>query len=176
MGAVLEQESGENNSKVFRRIFYWLSSFRDYVENYSISEKEALACVAAMNKFRVYLLGREFTLRTDHRAIDTLLSQKGNKIVGARTERWREKISIFNYNVEYIKCSDNLVTDWLSRSTTYTDHEEVPLAEEYVINEAKRRLEGRHIEYDLKMKELVKTVKETTRSKPTRRNIQTTLE
>ena len=96
--------------------------------------------------------------------------------MGARTERWREKISIFNYNVEYIKGSDNLVANWLSRSTTDTDHEEAPLAEEYVINEAKSRLDGRLIEYDLKMKELVKTVKEMTGLKPTRRNIQTTLE
>ena len=51
-------------------------------------------------------------------------------------------------------------TDWLSRSTTNTEHEEAPLAEEYVRNEAKRRLDGRPIEYDLKRKELVKTVKE----------------
>ena len=58
MGAVLEQESGENDSKECRPIFYWSSSFRDYEKNYSISEKEVLACVAAVNKFRLYLLGK----------------------------------------------------------------------------------------------------------------------
>ena len=90
MGAVLEQDSGEAEKKQRRPIFYRSSSFRDYEKNNSISEKEALACVAGMNKFRLYLLGRAFILRTDHRALETLLSQRGNKRVGARTERWRE--------------------------------------------------------------------------------------
>ena len=86
MGAVLEQEVVGKSPMERRPIFYWSSSFRDYEKNYSISEKEALACVSAMNKFRIYLLGREFILRTDHRALETLLAHTGSKRVEARTK------------------------------------------------------------------------------------------
>ena len=88
MSAVLEQKTVGKSPTERRPIFYWSSTFRDYDRNYSISVKEALVCVSAMKKFRIYLLGRNFVLRTDHRApLTTLLSQSGSKRVGARTER-----------------------------------------------------------------------------------------
>ena len=34
--------------------------------NYCITRKELLAVMKALRKFRVYLLGRPFLLRTDH--------------------------------------------------------------------------------------------------------------
>ena len=148
MGAVLEQEAVGKSPMERRPIFYWSSIFRDYEKNYSISEKEALACVSAINKFRIYLFGREFILRTDHRALVTLLAQTGSKRVETRTERWRQKISIFNYKVEFIWGTDNMMADWLFRSTSSVDHEEAPLMEEYVVNEVKKRLDGSPFEYD----------------------------
>ena len=65
MGAVLEQEHADGTMKP---VLYWSSQFRAYVKNYSVGEKEALACVAAITKLRKYLLGRPFTLKTDRRA------------------------------------------------------------------------------------------------------------
>ena len=84
LGAVLEQEQADG---IIKPVTYWSSKLRKYEKNYSISEKEALAAVSAMNKFRKYLLGRKFTLRTDHRALTALLSQKCGKSSSARTER-----------------------------------------------------------------------------------------
>ena len=72
MGAVLEKEQMDGKMQT---VLYWSSQFRKYENNYSISEKEPLACVAAMRKLNKYLLGRKFTLKTDHRALETLLSQ-----------------------------------------------------------------------------------------------------
>ena len=73
MGAVLEQEQMDGK---MQPVLYWFSQFRKYEKNYSISEKEALACVAAMWKLKKYLLGRKFTLKTDHMALVTLVSQQ----------------------------------------------------------------------------------------------------
>lgn len=41
-------------------------------KNYSITEKEVLASLWAMEKLQFYLLGKEFILRTDHKAIEEL--------------------------------------------------------------------------------------------------------
>ena len=115
-----------------------------------------------MEKCRKYLLGRKFILKTDHRALVSLLSQRSAKTSSARTERWREKVSCFNYDVEYIKGTDNQLADWLSRSATKVDHCEIPLKEEYVINMVRKHEDLREIPgYEEDLKLLVKIIKET---------------
>ena len=47
-------------------------------ERYSTVEKECLAIKAATHNFRVYLLGRQFTIQTDHRALEWLDRLKDN--------------------------------------------------------------------------------------------------
>ena len=81
MGAVLEQESDTGD---LRPVLFWSSKFRKYEANHYISEKEALACVFAMTKLKKYLLGRHFLLQIDHKALESLLSQKLNKRAMAR--------------------------------------------------------------------------------------------
>lgn len=44
---------------------------------YPIVEKEALACVWAVERWRTFLGGRRFTLQMDHQALTTLLATKG---------------------------------------------------------------------------------------------------
>jgi hypothetical protein len=156
IGAVLEQEqpSGE-----YRPVLYWSSQLRKYERNYSISEKEALACVAACEKMKKYLLGRRFTLRTDHRALVYLLSQKSSKTTSSRVERWREKLSCFDYVVELVKGQNMGMADWLSRSPSTVDHEEHPLKEEFVINEVRSVLKKTGFAYAEAFKRLVVLVK-----------------
>ena len=100
MGGVLEQEQANGQ---FMSVLYWSSLFRTYERNYAILEKEALAYVAAVGKLKKYLLGRRFLLRTDHRSLETLLSQGNCGRTGPRIERWRERLSCYDYDVEYIK-------------------------------------------------------------------------
>ena len=59
---------------------------------YSIVEKEALACVWAAEKWRTSLWGTRFTLRTDHRALTTLLATKGLGRAGMRIVRWSARL------------------------------------------------------------------------------------
>lgn len=82
---------------------------------YSTVEKEALACVWAVEKWRTYLWGRRFTLRTDHQALTTLLSTKGLGRAGMRVARWSARLLCFDYDVVYRPGSQNYTADCLSR-------------------------------------------------------------
>ncbi|KAF9760812.1 Retrovirus-related Pol polyprotein from transposon 17.6 [Nosema granulosis] len=73
--------------------------------------QRAIGVVKEIENFRHYLLGREFTLRTDHRAL-TYLWQ--TKTPGSRLMRWTLKLSEYTFNLEYIKGEDN-IPDGLSR-------------------------------------------------------------
>lgn len=82
---------------------------------YSTVEKEALACVWAVEKWRTYLWGRRFKLRTDHQALTTLLSTKGADRAGMRVARWSARLLCFTYDVEYRAGALNHAPDCLSR-------------------------------------------------------------
>jgi hypothetical protein len=80
---------------------------------YPIVEKECLAVVFAVQKFHCYIYGKRFTLQTDHLP---LLSMRQSKIANDRIMRWTLLLQIYDMNIEYIKGSDNVVADYLSRS------------------------------------------------------------
>ncbi|GFN96936.1 integrase core domain protein [Plakobranchus ocellatus] len=82
---------------------------------YAVNEKEALACVWACETWKKYLLGRHFTLRTDHSSLASLLRSTTDSRKSAKFTRWLDRLSPFDYTVEYRQGKDNLVADALSR-------------------------------------------------------------
>ncbi|KAJ8048227.1 hypothetical protein HOLleu_00459 [Holothuria leucospilota] len=100
-------------------------------QKYSVGEKEALACLWAVEKWHTYLWGRRFTLRTDHKALTTLLSTTGTGHRPMRISRWATRLLNYNYSVEYKPGRLNTVADALSRlplptssDTNYHNYEE----------------------------------------------------
>ena len=65
VGAVLKQMDGEEEVST---LFYSLA-LNSAQRNYSTYERELLAVVKACDAFRVFLLGRHFPFRTDHKAL-----------------------------------------------------------------------------------------------------------
>ena len=104
-----------NASGHLRVISYASKTFTGAERNYSVVEKEALACVWAMEKFRHYLWGRRFTLRTDHQALCAIYGPKGSNRVGRRVARWEARLLEYAFDVEYIRSEKNVVADGLSR-------------------------------------------------------------
>lgn len=80
---------------------------------YSTVEKECLAVKWALDSFRYYLIGREFTLETDHRAL-TWLNQM--KDTNARITRWFLAVQPFQFKVNYRTGLENCAADFLSRT------------------------------------------------------------
>ncbi|UYV72300.1 hypothetical protein LAZ67_9002523 [Cordylochernes scorpioides] len=120
IGCVVSQLSEKREERIVACASRTLS---DAERKYSIVEKEALACVWACEKFRRWVWGLKFTLRTDQSSLTTLLTTKGNDRAGLRIARWSARLMNFDYNIEYKKGRDNVLPDYLSRSSL-SSHED----------------------------------------------------
>lgn len=81
-------------------------------KNYSTTEREALAVVWALQKFRGYIEGAEVTVASDHQPLRWLMSLKSPS---GRLARWALQIQEFNLKIHYIPGKSNVIADMLSR-------------------------------------------------------------
>ena len=128
LGAVITQRQSDGTLKP---ISYASRSLSPVEKRYSEIEKESLAIVFAIERFRMYLYGLKFTVKTDHKPLVTMFSSI-NKHLPPRIERWVMRLMPYNFEVVYHPGQSNSA-DFLSRSnplpTTDNCHR---LAEEYV--------------------------------------------
>ena len=111
MGAVMSQVI----NGVERPVAFASKTLSPTERKYSTSEREALACIFACEHWHMYLYGRRFVLRTDHRALTTLLDTNGSGHRPLRLYRWSDRLYQYNYKVEYTPKDKNRVADMLSR-------------------------------------------------------------
>jgi hypothetical protein len=117
VGASLLQEipTGEGMD---RRLIYAASrSFKGAETRYSTIRRELLGVVFAISKFRRFLLGREFEIRTDHRPLVGLLEKPLLSIENQNLRDLVEQLSEYKFKVTYIKGEDNVFPDYLSRNS-----------------------------------------------------------
>ncbi|GJW14002.1 transposon ty3-G gag-pol polyprotein [Tanacetum coccineum] len=84
-------------------------------QSLSTYEKEFLAVLLALEKWRGYLLDRHFIIKTDHFSLKYLLHQR---ITTPTQMKWLPKLIGFDYEVIYKKGSKNGAADALSRVQT----------------------------------------------------------
>ena len=114
LGAVLSQEQ----YGVERVIAYASRKLNSAEQNYSVTEREALAIVWGMSHFRPYLYGRPFLVLTDHRPITFLRSMKDPK---GKFARWVQDISSYQFEVAYKPGREHADVDALSRLPETSD-------------------------------------------------------
>ena len=109
IGAVLEQQHEDG----WHPVHYLSRTFSKSERNYPVLDKEWLAVIYAMAKWRHYL-HKHFLIRTDHKPLVALLTHS-NTDLHDRRARWLSQCLQFSYSVEHIQGKDNTVADVLSR-------------------------------------------------------------
>ncbi len=79
--------------------------------NYPVHEKELLAIICALKKWRTDLLGSSFEVYTDHRTLENFNKQQD---LSRRQAHWMELMSQYDFSISYICGEDNTVADALS--------------------------------------------------------------
>ena len=116
VGAVLSQE--EPDTKEEHPVYYYSRLLNSAERNYSTTDRKCLAVIAAVKKFRVYVLGAPLEIRTDHSAVRQLL----NKVdATGRYARWVCIMSEFDFTLRYRPGPKHGNADGLSRAKVQED-------------------------------------------------------
>jgi hypothetical protein len=85
---------------------------KEHERKYAIHDLELETIVHAMRKWRNYLMGRRFELRTDHNDLKYLFDQP---TLNARQSKWLEFLCQYDFDIKHIKGKENKVINALSR-------------------------------------------------------------
>ena len=107
LGAILMQEA---EGTLFI-ISYISKKLNKSEQNYSTSEKECLAIVWAIKKFKNYIHGTEFIIETDH---DSLQYLDKAKFINPKIMRWPMILQQYRFIIRAIKGSQNHAADYLN--------------------------------------------------------------
>ncbi len=109
LGGILMQEG---NGKP-QPIAYVSTLYTSAERNYSITERETLAVIYCLERFRDMILGYKVKVWTDHTAIQNLFKHKNLR---GRLARWFMTLQEYEVNFEYIPGKKNAAADALSRN------------------------------------------------------------
>lgn len=109
MGGVLVQGEGADE----RVVAYTSSKFSATQRNYQTTERECLAVITAIEKFRPYIDGVKFTVVTDHASLQWLRNIKDPT---GRLCRWALRLQPYDFEIVHRKGSQMVVADAFSRA------------------------------------------------------------
>lgn len=109
-----------------RPVAFESKQLNDAEKNYPTHDKEMLAIVRALKKWRSDLLGASFEVYTDHKTLEFFTKQRD---LSKKQLRWSEFLADYDFVIKYVRGEDNTVADALSREFTCDGN---PLSDELV--------------------------------------------
>ena len=110
---LLQKSIGKENAKI---VAYTSRSLSETEQRYSQLERECLSVLHACERNRLYLVGRQFTIYNDHKALVSLLKNPNAKIP-LRIERMVLRLQNYDFELIYVK-GENNISDYTSRHPT----------------------------------------------------------
>jgi len=89
---------------------YFSHRFTAAEMKYNTSEREALAMVLAINRFKQWLQFARFTVQTDHANLQWMVASTNDRV-----RRWASTLSTYDFSLEFLPGKLNTVADALSR-------------------------------------------------------------
>ncbi|KAK3752378.1 hypothetical protein QZH41_000375 [Actinostola sp. cb2023] len=130
LGAILTQKDENGHSHV---IAYGSRSLTKTEQNYSQTEREALAIVWGCEHYHLYCYGKALTVFTDHKPLTSIFNNPLSKPT-PRIERWSLRLQPYQPNIVYAPGPDN-PADYMSRhpkKQIEVNSREEKIAEEYI--------------------------------------------
>lgn len=110
VAAILTQQYDDGE----RIIAYFSHKLTPAQQAYAASEKEGLAVLLAIEKFRPYIEGTHFTVVTDASALTHIM--RGKWRTSSRLSRWSIELQGYDLEIKHRKGRENIVPDALSRA------------------------------------------------------------
>ncbi|KAK3739292.1 hypothetical protein QZH41_007139 [Actinostola sp. cb2023] len=130
LGAILTQKDENGHSHV---IAYGSRSLTKTEQNYSQTEREALAIVWGCEHYHLYCYGKALTVFTDHKPLTSIFNNPLSKPT-PRIERWSLRLQPYQPNIVYAPGPDN-PADYMSRhpkKQIEVNSRKEKIAEEYI--------------------------------------------
>ena len=114
VGGVLSQPWAEGE----RVVAYFSQKLKKCERNYCVTRRELLAVVLSVRHFKYYLCGLPFTIRTDHSALQWLLTFREPE---GQIARWLEELQEYHFKMEHRPGARHSNADALSRRPCAVD-------------------------------------------------------
>lgn len=131
-------------------------------QRYSQIEREFLAIVFSLHRFRNFLFGTDFHVQTDNRSL-TYFFKRSIDSLPLRIQRWMLTLQPFHFSIQHIEAKRNTIADTLSRSPTNdltVTNEEICEYTAFFLNQSIVPLSSREIAMHTSQNDQLKKVKD----------------
>ncbi|KAL5009348.1 hypothetical protein ScPMuIL_014929, partial [Solemya velum] len=119
IGFYLSQFDDNNQERI---VSYGGRALSSAERNWSVSELECLAVIVGIRRFHSYLAYSEFTVFSDHKSLEFLMTKP--KLTG-RLARWAIELQSYNFKIKHKTGKANRMADFLSRREYPTESADV---------------------------------------------------